>query len=528
MVSIKLKLYAIIMLLCFCLVFAACSSGDVPQQSDNAAIGETVGEQLEGKASADSVFSISYDSGGSINPINTKSAVNLQFASLLYDFIYTVDENFEVSSSVITSAQTEDYSWWVFTVDTSIEFSDGTNLTAADVAYSIAQARLSSLYSGRLSNIYGVSALSSDTFAITATPANSQLPSLLTIPIIKSGSISEAAPLGTGPYKLSDNAGSLVLSENSRMEAGMPIDVIYLRTYSDNQEKISAFEDGLIDIVTNDPTGLFNLGYGNSNDKRYYNTTSMQYVGYNMRSNIFSSAECRYAMNYVIDRNEITENYMSRAAVASPLPALPGTALYDAAYASKFGFDLDKAFELFEKGNIGDHDNDGVLECIVNGIVVEIDIKFIVNNENAAKLSAARQIAEHLNSLGLKTTLYELSYEDYIHALESGDYDMYYGELKLTPDWNISALFAEDSALNYAQCTDDGYAEAYYTYLAAPEELRAQAFKDACSYVLETGGITPVCFERREVLSRRGVITGIKATQYNIFNKIENWEISFD
>jgi len=529
MVNTKLKfLITIALIMSMTLAFAACSSSDVQDEPDEAELGQTVGQEVQQKISADSVFSVSYDSGSSINPISTKSAVNLQFASLLYDFVYTVDENFEVSSRVVTLAVTEDYSWWVFTVDTSIKFSDGSNLTAADVVYSISQARLSSYYRGRLANIYGVSTLSSDTFAITATPANSQLPSLLTIPIIKSGSISESAPIGSGPYKLSEDGGSLVLSEESRKDASMPIDVIYLRTYSDNQEKISAFEDGLIDIVTNDPTGTFSLGYGNSNDKRYYNTTNMQYVGYNMRSNVFSSAECRAAMNYAIDRDEIVENYMARAAVAASLPAFPGTALYDDSYAAKFDFDLEKSLELFGKGNIADHDNDGELECIVTGIIVEIDIKFIVNNESSVKLRAARQITENLNSMGIKTTLYELSYADYISALQSGDFDMYYGELKLTPDWNISALFEEGSALNYAKCTDAGYAKAYYAYLAAPETERAQAFKDACSYVLETGGITPVCFERCEILSRRGVITGIKATQYDIFNKIEDWTISFD
>lgn len=524
----KTKLRITTLLLCVSLLLCACSSaggGDeaVPEEPEQ---GQTVGQKVEAAPAADDIFSIAYDADAGINPILAKSATNMQFTSLMYDSVYVVDENFEVSSEVIVSAVTEDYEWWIFTVDTSVKFTDGTTLTAEDVAYSIKRAQQSSYYSGRLSCVYGVSALSEDTFAITSSPANSQLPSVLNIPIIKSGSLYDEVPPGSGPYKLSEDGGSLVIFEGNRHASEMPIDTIYLRTYDDAQQKISDFESALLDIVTNDPTGVNNLGYGSSNDKRYYNTTNMHFIGYNMRSNFFSNYGCRYAMNFVIDRSLIVDDYMSGAGVVTTLPLHPVSSLYNDTYAGKFYYDPDKCFSLFEAAGIADHDDDGVLECIVTGIVVEINLKFIVNNDSAVKLRAARKITEDLNSMGIKTTLYELSWDEYTTALLAGDYDMYYGEIRLTPDWDISALFEKDSSLNYAKCSDVTYSELYHSYLASSEAGRYDAYQTACNYVMEMGGITPVCFEKCEVLSRRGVISGVKATQYDLFNKFSEWEIN--
>ena len=113
---------------------------------------------------------------------------------------------------------------------------------------------------------------------------------------------------------------------------------------------------------------------------------------------------------------------------------------------------------------------------------------------------------------------------------------MYYGELRLTPDWDLSDLFRvpekprkEDEdfvGINYAQNTDKRYCELYSAYLAAAPEAREEAFYEAVRYVTEAGAILPICFERREVLTHRGVVAGIQATQYDLFNKIYEWTIN--
>ena len=487
------------------------------------------------REASDHVFSLNFDPESGINPLRAESAANMQFWSLVYDSVFAVDEDFSFSSEIVTDYRTDDYVWWVFDVDTTITFSDGTPLTAGDVAYSIQMAQRSDYYSARLSCIYGASALSDDSFAITAAQANSRLPAMLNIPVIKRGAYSEDDPLGTGPYMLGEDRGGLVTNPLSRHAGEMPLDVIYLKDRMKTDARIAAFEEAEIDIVTNDPTGMYNLGYGSTNETRYYDTTNMHFIGFNTRGNYFQSARTRGAVAYLLDRDYVADSLMNGCGVAAALPVHPRSELYDAAYAGSLAYDPETAAALFEEGGVGDLDDDGVLEILVTGIIVELNIKFIVNNDSSVKLSAARRLTEELNALGITTTLYELSWEDYMSALVSGDFDMYYGELRLGADWNLGSLFRIPGRadreqgvwyMNYARTTDETYAEKYAAYLGAPDEERYDAFQEAARYVLESGLILPICFERRAVLTHRGVVSGMHATQYDLFHRFSEWSVT--
>ncbi len=518
-----LVLALIMLLLC-------CGCGEEEQETEEKIEqGVSAGRPVEQSAAADSVFSVNYDSDAGLSPVRAVSSTNMQFWSLLYDSIFTVDENFTLSSEVVTDYSTPDNSWWVFNIDTSICFSDGTPIHASDIVYSLNQARQSSYYSGRLGLIYGISAMGSDCFAISTAYPNSQLPMLLNIPIVKNGCGGEDAPIGTGPYKLSEDGTYLEVNEYSRKADSLPVDKVYLKDFTDTASKISAFEDSRIDIVTNDPTGMYDLGYGSNNEKRYYDTSNLHYIGFNMESNFFANSAARYAVSYAVDKDYIVSELMDECGTATALPVLPGLELYDSEYASKFSYDLEKSLQLFDAANVKDHDDDGVLEFLVTGIVVEINIDFIVNNNSTVKLHAARKLAEDLTSIGIKTTLRELSWDDYMTALEEGTYDMYYGEVRLAADWDLSYLFADknedDIGMNYGRFTDGQYAALYKAYLAADSGFRVQSFKEAARYVTETAAIVPVCFEKRQVLTHRGVVSGIAATQYDIFNKFSEWTI---
>ena len=496
------------------------------------------GTEVKERQPADRVFSLNYDPEGSMNPVRAESSANMQFWSLLYDSVFTVDPDWSVHSEIVTDWQSDDAIWWVFHIDTSITFSDGTPLTAEDVAYSIQRAQQSSYYANRLSIIYGISAFGGDTFAVTTKYANSQFPALLNIPIIKKGDYFEDRPLGTGPYMLSEEGDRLILNPYSRHAAEMPIDTVYLRDCMDTSARIRAFEEAAIDLVVNDPTGMYNLGYGSSNETRYFDTTNMHFIGFNTFSMYFLSAAARRAVGYAIDREIIVSSLLGGCGIAAALPVSPTSSLYDETFAKSFDFNPDNASLMFENAGVRDYDEDGKLEMLVTGIVVELNIRFIVNNDSTAKVLAARRICEQLNAIGITTTLYELTWADYIAALENGEFDMYYGEIRMTPDWNLSELFRprEDRSkdetfqgLNYAQTRDYSYVNLYEKYLGALEDSeRVECFQAVSSYISETGIILPVCFERREVLTHRGVLTGVSATQYDVFHDFNEWTIELE
>lgn len=507
---------------------------ELPPVLDNPGGGTPVKEWVP----ADRVFSLNYDPEAGINPLRADSSANMQFWSLLYDSVFTVDEDFQVSSEVVTAVKSDDYIWWVFDIDDSIPFTDGSTLTAADIVYSIQRAQQSSYYRSRLSCIQGISALSSNCFAITTASAISQFPARLNIPIIKKDSYFDEVPAGSGPYRMAASGDRLELFSENRHAAEMPIDTIYLKDCMDTSDKIRAFESAGLDLVTNDPTGMYNLGYGSNNETRNYDTSNMHFIGFNMNSMFFLTSPARRAVGYVLDRDYVVTELMDGCGVTATLPVHPKSPLYDKEYGDTFFYDPDRAATMFENAGVSDLDLDGELEMLVTGIVVELDIDFIVNNDSSVKLQAARRICEELNALGITTTLRELSWADYLTALEEGDYDMYYGELRLLPDWDLSELFKPREerkegypfqGINYGDIRDKHYGELYEAYLAAPDQAgQAVALSEVCRYIGDTGAILPICFERREVLTHRGVVSGIRATQYDIFHNFKDWTIDLE
>ena len=78
-----------------------------------------------------------------------------------------------------------------------------------------------------------------------------------------------------------------------------------------------------------------------------------------------------------------------------------------------------------------------------------------MNIESTAKSAAANEIARQLQEAGLRVTVERLPWEEYTAALAARDFDLYLGEVYLTPDFDLSALIAPGGALNYGGWEDD-------------------------------------------------------------------------
>ena len=488
--------------------------------------GTDAGQLATGVKAVDNVFSLNYDSQSSFNPYTSESAKNLMITPLLYQFLYDVDENFAVTPGALDNAETEDYVTWTFHIAAGAAFSDGSEVTAQDAAYSLQQAKGCALYSTRLSRIAGVTAQEDGTLTVRLTRANSQLPALLNVPLIKNGSAGEWIPLGSGAFKMSEDYLSLIPNTYSSAAKKLPLDCIYLKEYTQAAEILSAFEDSTLDLVLNDPLGSDHLGYSSANAVRYYNTTNMHYIGFNASSAFFSEPARRAALTYAIDRSTIVTSIMNGCAAEAALPMSPLCSLYNNAYAETFAFSLEKCERLLENAEVTDTDEDGLREFMVTGIPVEIDLDFVVCSDNSAKVTAARAIAANLESLGISVTLRELGWEEYQAALTNRKFDMYYGEVKLTADFDLTSLLAADGRLNYGKFSDPNYASRIHDYLNSDEENRQKNSDLMMSYIMENMPIVCICFEKQQVVTHRGVVTGMAPTQYNIFNKISDWTVN--
>lgn len=545
------KIFALLLAAATLFSLAACGEAAAgpeatPEPAPDDGAATVSGQTLTFGDAADSVFSLSLDYEESLNPVKTQSTLNQLVDCLVYDRLFEVDENFNVTSRVLSDwyySKNEDSAGvWVLRVKDGIQMHDGSTLTAQDVAYSVSCIFTSEKHKNlqmQIGRVYS-SAFNGEVYLATEGADNAQLPQRMSIPIIKSGSVGDEVPVGSGPYMYNEDRTALVKFDGYENSESLPLDEVQLRAYRGMEELITEFESGLVDLVVNDPTGIYNMGYGGKNEKRVITTTNLHFIGFNSKSRFFQYDAYRYAMNWIVNRDKIVSDTLDGNAVATVLPIHPNSSLYDTDIASQFSYDPARCLTELERGGCRDLDADGMLEFALSGMKVDIELNFAVCADNAAKVQEARQIAEDMEAIGLSVNLRELTWKDYLAALRTGyidadqeepeiPMDMYLAEVALTGDWNILTLISgdweEDNTLNYGGWENSELERLTEAYLGAKDDDRAQAVRDWLQLLTTTTVILPVCFETRDVISHLGTISGMSPNQYDIFHNITAWTV---
>ena len=531
MKPVFIKCISILLLLCMLLGLSACGrlkpSGVVSVRLDEEESGEeetlqTIGEELRSTYAADHVFSLNAMLDDSFNPYGTSSAWNQVVGMLVYENLVELDNTYEAVPNLVTAWLTEDGFNWTFSVDTNRVFHNGDAVTAYDAVYSIQQARaIGSRYEARFRNVDDISAVDRETFTVRLKEANFRFYQLLNVPCIEYYTAWEDTPPGTGPYTFSAAENYLTLDEKHPKAELMPLDTIYLKEYTAAEDILQAFEDSYIDLVINNPNAMSSLGYASTNITKYVDTTSMHYLGYKTTGGAFINPVLRAVITYAIDRNGIVTDIMKGAGVAATLPIHPNSPLYPKEYADSLAYSEAGFARALENIGVADLDGDGTME--LNGM--RYTINFIVCSDSAVKVFAARRITQELQKCGITVNLRELSYDDYLTNLEEGNYDIYYGEVILCSDWDLSMFFEWEGDLNLGGLNDNTLLSNVKTFLASTDESRALNGERLYQYIGQNAPITTICFEKSEVLYHRGVLTGLTPTQDNIFYGMENWTV---
>ena len=253
----------------------------------------------------------------------------------------------------------------------------------------------------------------------------------------------------------------------------------------------------------------------------------MQYIGFNMAEEFTCYPEIRKAISYAVDREYIAETIYNGSANVATLPIPPTNPLYNKDLAAQFNYNLGTAARLFASKGVQDYDADGICEYQLPGGIAEITLDFIVAADNTDKVKAAKRITEDLNSIGIPVKLRQLSWTDYVNAIVYEQYDMFYGEIKLTADFSLIDMLSTNGVKNFYNMTDSQVYDLVTQYLGSRTETeRKQNCDIMCQYVAENGYIIPVCFEEQQVLTHRDVVSGLQPTQYNLFYNFKEWEIN--
>ena len=455
-------------------------------------------------------FSLAYHKDQSLDPISCGEGVQQAVASLLYEPLFRLDGKFQAVPLLC-----ESYSWdeaglvCTLQLRQDVLFSDGTQLTARDVAETLQRAMTSERYAYRLREVTGVAANRAGQVVITLAAPNQGLPALLDIPIVRQGASGAGVPAGTGPYLLDAGSGGICLRANADwwQHRSFPVETIPLVHAKDRDSALYLFSSRQVELLTVDPTDdlAFVTGQAQTAEQP---TTILQFIGFNTaEGRLFADPALRRAFSQGIQREVLVNAQLADLALAAQFPISPLSPLYPK--------ELEKSSTSEETA--------AALRAAGQNTGTPRELKLLVSGEDRFRANSARFIASQLTMLDWKITVEELPWEAYLAALEAGEFDLYFGEVRLTADWDLRDLVGTGGGLNYGGYTGETMDALLAAFAAAGD--RTAAAKQLMAEFQRTAPIAPICFKNYAVLTHPGVVEGISPAPGYTFSGFDFWKI---
>ncbi len=455
-------------------------------------------------------FSLAYCPDRSMNPLIGYNHNNRVLFSLIYQGLFGVDNNNNVTPILCASYQVSpDRKTWTIYLEPTACFSDGTAVTIEDVMATYKAAMANGYYKGRFTQVHSITASSQGGITFTLYTAYENLPLLLDIPIVKKSETETDFPLGTGPYVFTGEEGNYSLQRNvnwwSQKEIPVRAETIPLEELYTDAEIRDAFEFGDVGLVCTNPLSGSYAEYRSDYELWDVDNGIFLYLGLNLSySDFFSENDTlRKALTYAIDRVTINERFYRGKALVATTAVSPESPYYSASLASQYGYDSMKFLDAIS-GWRPPKDEEGDPQRL----------RILVNADDSARLRAARFIADTLTELGIPAGTLEYGNSGkmtYEKVLLAGNYDMYLGQTRLSPNNDLSPFFG------WGLLASGGHTN--QTIM----DMCKQALADSGNYynlqqtVAESSGIIPVLFGRYAVYAERGLFEGLSPSRDNAF-----------
>ena len=368
------------------------------------------------------------------------------YLTSFYDTLFEYNTDGEVVGVLAEDwSMSEDGKTYTFQIKQGVKFSDGSDLTAEDVAKSILAVPVNlGQYNGtygRLSTIIE-DAVVADEYTVelhlTQPYYNTLRELCLANPfgIVSSEQFNEdltakdtfrTATYGTGPYMYAgDNDGQIwnfVRNPNYWGEAP-DVDSFSIKYIPDNDAKILAMQNGEVDFLS----GIKNIsaesfeqmeqteGFQAQADEKSLQT---YYVGYNLSDPIFGDQTVREAISSAVDKDAIVESIyggLYDKADTFFSRSLP----YCDVEQTIYNFDLDHANQILDEAGYTDTDGDGIREK--DG--VKLSASFMYQTGSASDDNLVVYICDQASKIGIELTPQSAQMMDWYAMVQSGEYGL--------------------------------------------------------------------------------------------------------
>lgn len=494
---------------------------------------------------SDAYFGLAWYKNGTLNPVTDTDSINAMLREALYEGLFELTDDF-TPQNVLCEGYSGDGTTFTFTLRQGVKFWSGQTLTADDVvaSYRAAMDNASSPYHSRLADVTTLESAGTYKVRIVLSSPNADFPRLLNIPVYRRGSADSGSFAdGTGPYVPVENGSAYTLEKNENWHGGFLGTIRHIElvgiTRADAAE--SSFRTGDVSVMrssriaADDETTVI----GGAVDTLQTPSTALHYIGINYANEQLKDAKVRRALSAAIGRRALCETQLQTFADPAVLPVNPQQQVSGVTLSTEA--DTAGAYELLhsetddkkaddtapqdsaaQTAADGDvtiyYAEDGTPLTDAAGEQIVLSLHLLVNADNAFKVAAAEQLAASWNAVeGVSVTVDAVDYETFTARIREGSFDLYYGETRLTPDFDLRPLLTQGGSLNFGGYHDPDMES---TLAAARKSGDRSAL---CKQFAEQMPFIPIAFEREQVIIRKNLINGFSPVPYSVFFGQENW-----
>jgi ABC-type transport system substrate-binding protein len=432
----------------------------------------------------------------SLDPIRATDDPSRLVTTQVFETLVTFDKNLEPKPLLAESwERNEDATRWTFELrpgvyfhkDASFDNNDSTRvMRAQDVAYSInrllddttslgAWILSDLLVSGGAETRPGVQVLDSLTVAFNLRRSYASFPARLSLPFtaivpreaVKSyGKEFSSHPVGTGPFRARDIAlasdrVALARNENYWRSIDTNLDRVVFQTSQSLQSILGSFRSGEIEAFELEPATAGRVVSQGELTSQYSDAhlitrplLKVHFVGFHLGEEMNQDRSFRRAVNYAINKKELTSTVLNGLAAPATGPLPPG--ITGSATEVSYPYNPDSARALLKRSNY-----DGS------------PITYMTNNSTGS-VAVAEYLESQLGEYGINLQIEENSESVWIDRLVKGDFEwakLYFSLDYPAPDNPLSQFLTSNAAPdgpNFIQYSNSTFDRLYDQALQEP------------------------------------------------------------
>ncbi|EGT4598260.1 ABC transporter substrate-binding protein [Clostridioides difficile] len=563
------RIKVLTVVLAITLIVAGCSNTKTKQSSSDSS--------LQSQSSIDAKYiNLTMVTPKTINPItNTDKSVGY-IMNLVYDSLFTIDENYNVIPQLVKEYNIAQDGMSIDIKLKDAKWHDGKNVTSNDVNYTIGliQKSADSPYNEFTKNIASVNIKSDKDFTIKFKARYAFSIDSLIFPIVSQNHLDSKDVndknnnmIGNGKYKIESytEREGMVLSVNKDYYEEIPktmknIKVGMVPNEEARTSMVMALDSDITNVTLNDLSKF---------QEKEFNITKYQgrdyeCVLFNYNNPFFKDVNFRKAIAHSIDKDRIiSEGYMDDATPVN-FPLNSKSKYYNSEM-KDLEFNKDKAIECLAKveyaniNSVNQNDNkvknqkksakknskkltpeeeakakkaeeDRIKKEAeekknrekeeVKKSLSEINLKIIVNRDNSERIKTANIINENLKAIGINSTVNQLSDKDMENALNSKNYDL------ALVGWKLSIIPDASSIIASSGYTDDklnGYMSALTSSTSEIETKKA--YKDVQTYIKDNATFISLAVRNNYIVSNSRLKGEITPNDFDVYEGISNLDI---